>query len=83
MLLMDASLQCEVLALPRAAVRFAVGVRASLCYLALAPGSEPGGAAWVARQARSLRLLTRVPAKTMEISCKESACDRSVCLITM
>lgn len=82
MLLVDASLQCEVLALPRA-VRFAAGVRASLCYLALAPGSEPGRAARVARQARSQRLLTRVPAKTMEISCKESACDHSVCLLTM
>ena len=83
MFLADSSLQREVFALPRATVRFAVGVCASLCYLVLTPGSEPGGAAWVARQARSLRRLTQVPAETMEIYCKKSACDHSVRLIAV
>lgn len=82
-LLTDASLQREVSAHSRAMVRFAAGVCASLCYLACMPGSEPGGATWVVRQARSLCLLTQVPAETMEFCCKELACDHSACLITV
>lgn len=66
-LLVDASLQREVLVLPRATMRFVVGVHASLHYLACARGSKLRRATWVMRQARSLHLLSQRPAESMEI----------------
>lgn len=53
--------------LPRATMRFAVGVHASLHYFECALGSKLRGVIWVAREARSLHLLTQRPAESMEI----------------